>query len=137
MFGRLTDTLWSHTLDALEVFLARKPPQSDPLYKHVGRRVRELRDSLKPRMTQQQLADLVSLSRESIANIETGRQQLLLHHAQQIAEVLGARLEDLMPARTGFDVAPSMEEELAGRPEDEQQFVLGAINPQTPRGNNR
>lgn len=36
-------------------------------------------------LTQQQLADKIGLSRGSVANIETGRQQMLLHQLRDIA----------------------------------------------------
>ena len=47
-------------------------------------------------LTQDQLASSIGLSRASIANIEQGRQQVLLHHAVGIARALGADLGDLV-----------------------------------------
>jgi transcriptional regulator with XRE-family HTH domain len=49
----------------------------DKFYSDLGRRLRIARDDLG--LTQQQVADQVGLVRASIANIERGRQRLLLH----------------------------------------------------------
>jgi len=49
-------------------------------------------------MTQEALAGRVGLSRASIANIERGRQNVLLHHACDIALALGlSQVADLLP----------------------------------------
>jgi DNA-binding XRE family transcriptional regulator len=47
-------------------------------------------------LTQEQMALAIGLSRTSIANIEGGRQQVLLHHAFAISRVLGASLDELV-----------------------------------------
>ncbi len=61
-------------------------------YKALGARIRELRDA----MSQEQLANAVSLTRTSIVNIEAGRQKLLLHNLFRIAEALGVRPTELL-----------------------------------------
>lgn len=68
------------------------------MYRLLGSRLRTRRDAL--RMTQQQLADKVGVSRASIANIERGRQNVLLHHLYALAEALE------MPGPT--DLLPSV-----------------------------
>lgn len=70
---------------------------TDPRYKDFGEAVALRRDKLK--FTQADLAARVGLSRASIANIERGRQNVLLHHACDIAAALGlGQVEDLLPA---------------------------------------
>ena len=56
------------------------------LYREIGRRIRRLRKAAG--QTQEQLATQVGVSRASIANIEAGRQNFLLHNIYAIAEAL-------------------------------------------------
>lgn len=56
------------------------------IYRNLGIRIRELRKSL--RQTQDQLAKQVGISRASLANIEAGRQQVLVHHLFALASAL-------------------------------------------------
>ncbi|MCK0197405.1 helix-turn-helix transcriptional regulator [Ancylobacter crimeensis] len=70
----------------------------DSLYVAFGEAVALRRDHLG--MTQAQLAARVGLSRASIANIEGGRQNVLLHHACSIAAALGlSDVGDLLPVQ--------------------------------------
>jgi transcriptional regulator with XRE-family HTH domain len=64
----------------------------EALYREVGSRIREQRQRLE--MTQLRLADEVRFTRASIANIELGRQKLLLHTLVDIAAAL-----DIAPAK--------------------------------------
>lgn len=51
-------------------------------------------------MTQAELSGLTGLSRASIASIEKGRQNILLHHVYDLAQALRFRhVGDLLPAR--------------------------------------
>lgn len=51
-------------------------------------------------MTQTELSGLTGLSRASIASIEKGRQNVLLHHVYDLAQALRFRhVGDLLPAR--------------------------------------
>lgn len=72
---------------------------NDPqaFYKEVGRRIREARLRRKPKLTQQGLADLVSLTRTSITNVESGRQKFLLHTLADIAQALAVDPASLFP----------------------------------------
>lgn len=56
------------------------------IYRNLGTRIRELRRGL--RQTQDQLAKQIGVSRASLANIEAGRQQLLVHHLFALASAL-------------------------------------------------
>lgn len=61
-------------------------------YKTLGSRIREVRGT----MTQEQLARASNLSRTSVVNIESGRQQLLVHNLFQIAKALAMNPSDLI-----------------------------------------
>lgn len=69
----------------------------DEIYKAFGRSVAARRRELD--LTQAKLAARVGMSRASIANIESGRQNVLLHHVYSLASALAvAKLADILPA---------------------------------------
>lgn len=69
---------------------------SDPVYRAFGNAVSTRRKALT--MTQAKLASKVKMSRASIANIESGRQNVLLHHVYALAVALDfAKVADLLP----------------------------------------
>ena len=69
-------------------------------------------------MTQAELANLVGLSRGSIANIEKGRQKLLVDTLCKIAKVLKVPPEKLIPkedlAKTTEGLTPSTRDWILG-----------------------
>lgn len=65
-------------------------------YASFGAAVRVAREAVE--MTQADLADRIGLSRPGIANIESGRQGVLLHHGLDIAAALDTPLEKLLAA---------------------------------------
>lgn len=78
----------------------------DPRYVRFGRAVAVRRENLG--WTQAELASRVGLSRASIANIERGRQGVLLLHVYDLAEALGlAKVGDLLPAAPKKSPAPA------------------------------
>lgn len=75
----------------------RMNPES--VYRHLGAVIRNGRNRFKPRWTQEKLAKKVGISRASLANIETGRQSVLVHQLYSLAEALGLSPQDfLLPA---------------------------------------
>jgi transcriptional regulator with XRE-family HTH domain len=83
----------------------------DPFYLEFGKLLRGHRNRLK--LTQDDLAERVGLSRTSITNIEQGRQKVLLHQVFLLAESLGVTPDALLP---GVHVrpVPELEEKLPG-----------------------
>jgi transcriptional regulator with XRE-family HTH domain len=68
----------------------------DPIYRAFGKAVSARRKALA--LTQAHLASKVKMSRASIANIESGRQNVLLHHVYALAAALDfAKIGDLLP----------------------------------------
>ncbi len=67
----------------------------DNVYAEIGRQIRQLR--MKKGLTQERMAELVSLTRTSITNIEKGRQKLPIHTLYVLANALGAQARDLLP----------------------------------------
>lgn len=98
---------------------ARKP---EAIYAAFGRRLREIREE--NGLPQEELATLSGLTRSSIANIENGKQRVMLHQLIKFAEALRTNVSALMPERS----------EEAGIQEAKQQYldqlkVLATTNP--------
>jgi transcriptional regulator with XRE-family HTH domain len=70
--------------------------QNKNYYVALGRQIAQVRQS-KSKMTQEDVASKVSLTRTSIINIEKGRQQLLVHTLVDIAGALGVAVTELLP----------------------------------------
>lgn len=102
------------------------------LYGRIGDAVRKRRREMG--LTQQNLADRLDISRASLANIEVGRQRILVHHLYDLARALGLEVAALLPRSPepadldvldGLDFSPGVsldqKRQLAGilREEDE------------------
>lgn len=70
----------------------------DEFYAELGSRIRKARLTLN--LTQEQLADLLSLNRTSITNIEKGKQKMLIHTLVDLAGKLKVSVDDLLPKKT-------------------------------------
>lgn len=68
---------------------------SNPIYQQIGAVIRARRKKLK--MTQEVLASELGISRGSLANIETGRQNVLVHQLYKFAATLKLNVIDLLP----------------------------------------
>jgi transcriptional regulator with XRE-family HTH domain len=68
----------------------------ESIYRHIGAVVRKGRKKFQPRLTQEALAQRVGISRASLANIETGRQSVLVHQLYALAAALDLAPEDFL-----------------------------------------
>ena len=69
--------------------------KQDALYAHIGTLIKARRKHTK--LTQETLSARIGISRASLANIETGRQTLLVHQLYALATVLELSPADLLP----------------------------------------
>jgi transcriptional regulator with XRE-family HTH domain len=67
----------------------------DSIYKDIGVIIRARRKALQ--MTQEVLSKKLGISRGALANIETGRQNILVHQLYNYASILGLNVSDLLP----------------------------------------
>jgi transcriptional regulator with XRE-family HTH domain len=88
------------------VYKSRMQPEF--IYKAIGERVKARRRTLG--WTQEQLAPRLGMSRASLANIETGRQTVLVHQLYRFAEALEMSPADLLPMPQGAAVASTATE---------------------------
>jgi transcriptional regulator with XRE-family HTH domain len=80
----------------------------DPIYKHIGEIIKARRRKLG--LKQEALAGQMGISRGSLANVETGRQNILVHQLYKYAATLQLEPFDLLPP-------PSKDHFTAGRAE--------------------
>jgi transcriptional regulator with XRE-family HTH domain len=69
-------------------------PDIEPIYQRLGAAVLELRTEAG--WTQQDLAGQIGLTRASVANVETGRQRLMLHQIEALADVFNVSIGRLL-----------------------------------------
>jgi transcriptional regulator with XRE-family HTH domain len=67
----------------------------EAVYKEIGRNIRTRRRQIDA--SQDTVALQLGISRATLANIETGRQRVLVHQLYGIARALGVKPSDLMP----------------------------------------
>jgi transcriptional regulator with XRE-family HTH domain len=82
-------------VDILAVFGYTHQMNPDPIYVHIGSIIRSRRKAL--RLTQEMLASRMSISRGGLANIETGRQNILVHQLYEFASQLNLEPSDFLP----------------------------------------
>ena len=82
----------------------------EPFYETLGKKIQEAREMQK--MTQAQLGKSLTppSTRASIANIENGKQRILLHTFVQLTKALNVDMEDLMPAGEPAPQSPSVQD---------------------------
>ena len=98
----------------------------EPIYYETGRRIRAARKHAK--MTQENLAAKVSLTRTSLTNIEMGRQRFLFHTIIDIAKALKISPSDLMPEIDSIPEVPHVTDALEEQPSNVQQWIRSSIS---------
>jgi DNA-binding XRE family transcriptional regulator len=81
------------------------------LYARIGERVRQIRETHSPRMSQQELAQILKLQRTSITNIERGNQRPTLEALYLLCEHFGLKLENILPTVSDVTVPTAIREE--------------------------
>jgi transcriptional regulator with XRE-family HTH domain len=72
-----------------------KAMPADPIYRHIGLTIKERRKKLG--LKQEALSGKLGISRGALANIETGRQSVLVHQLYRLARALELTPFDLLP----------------------------------------
>lgn len=96
------------------------------LYGQMGRKVAAARKKLG--LTQAELASRVSLTRASVANIETGRQRVMLHDVFALVEALGGRsILEFVPERVPRAVVQDVAFAGDGASKEDERIMLQMI----------
>ena len=111
---------------------------ADKIYKNLGIRIRNLRNALG--RTQDQLAKQVGISRASLANIEAGRQQVLVHHLFGLATALELESPEALllppkaksPSRRTTSALPLSSEGLTEKQRREVLSLMGDAQNNSP-----
>lgn len=82
--------------------------QSTELYPEIGKAISRQRRAATPKVSQEQLAASVGLSRASIVNIERGRHRIQIHTLYDIAQALGVDAHSLLPSTNVHQVVESL-----------------------------
>lgn len=68
----------------------------DSINQHIGQVIKTRRKTLAPPLTQETLAQQLGISRASLANIETGRQSVMVHQLYAFAKILHLSPSDFL-----------------------------------------
>jgi len=66
----------------------------EPIYRMLGAKVAQIRNLLGKR--QEDVAKAVGMSRAALANIEAGRQRIMMHDVESLARALGTEPKSLL-----------------------------------------
>lgn len=107
------------------------------IYSRLGKLVRQHRKRLA--MNQETLGELIGLSRASVANVETGRQRIPLHHLYRLARALKVDAQTLLPGPVADGTVKSDREIKSSMDLSERQHaavaqVVGSIGLAAKRG---
>jgi transcriptional regulator with XRE-family HTH domain len=111
--------------------------EDSELYSRFGQLLRQHRERLG--MSQAAVAQAIGLSRASVANIETGRQHIPLHHLYRLARALKVDVYALLPTINGVDalnVNPKIQSsiELSEREQEAVAKAVGSFGTSGKRG---
>jgi transcriptional regulator with XRE-family HTH domain len=95
----------------------------DAVYSAIGSRIREIRQAA--RLTQSAVAAEAKLTRQSVANIEKGRQRFMLHTLLDISRALDVEPASLLPAASSLKV--SLDVDQFGLTPKAKRFVLSVL----------
>lgn len=108
----------------------------EPIYKTIGGIIRRRRRRLD--LAQAQLAAQLGISRATLANIETGRQRVLVHHLYAFARALQMKPNELLPQT--FEAGSSkdwtqfpMPADLKLQQKEQIAQVIGRVNQPTSK----
>ena len=108
----------------------------EPIYRTIGGIIRQRRRRLE--LPQAKLAVRLGISRATLANIETGRQRVLVHHLYAFAEALDMKLSELLPQANKITAAGDwsqfpMPTDLKPQQKEQIAQLLGRINQTTSK----
>ena len=115
----------------------------EPFYRELGRRIQQLRE--KRELSQEELARRLNrpLTRASIANIENGKQRVLVHTLVELVRELRTSFEELIPeteedrpeAWDRKEIEKELEKELSQLPQTQIKKLVSRLHHKKKEGN--
>lgn len=132
----MSDTFLSLTVSVVDILLefghnrTVAAPQ-DPFYCALGKRIKVAR--VARRLTQEQLARSLQLTRTSITNIEAGKQPVAAHHLAALCRSLGVSADALLSS-SDITPMPQLEAKIRDLPIDDakREWVKRIVKNDTP-----
>lgn len=87
---------------------------NERLYTLIGERVRQIRETQTPRMSQEELGRVLGLKRTSVTNIEQGNQKPTLDAIYQLCERFGLQINEVLPVVADVTRAEGLSVTVAG-----------------------
>jgi DNA-binding XRE family transcriptional regulator len=87
---------------------------NERLYRLIGERVRQIRETQTPRMSQEELGRVLDLKRTSVTNIEQGNQKLTLDTIYRLCERFGLQVQEVLPVVADVTRAEGLSVTVAG-----------------------
>lgn len=109
---------------------------SEKLYTLIGDRIRNIRESQAPRMSQAGLAAVLHLKRTSVTNIEAGAQKPTLDTLYRLCEHFGIEVDDVIPAVAAVTRADARPVVVGGQEQEvgaKTASVLNRLRPPQPK----
>jgi len=100
----------------------------EAIYSRIGSIIRSKRREKDS--SQESLAKRLGLSRATLANMESGRQRILVHQLYALAEALSCKIEDFLPAshhESGPDSPLVFSESLSTQQRSQLERMIGAV----------
>ncbi len=90
------------------------------LYKNIGQKIKEIREG---KLTQEELAKRIGVSRASIANYEIGKQAIYISDLYKIADCLESQIRLFLPSLEEIKTKSSLDALLDGAPDLDEEEI--------------
>lgn len=108
---------------------------SDRLYTRIGARVKQLRETHRPRkLSQSELAKVLGLTRTSVTNIERGQQKMTLDTIFRLCEHFKIEIAQLVPPVSEVQAGDKAEVVIGGHVQTVSESMARFINAQRASG---
>jgi transcriptional regulator with XRE-family HTH domain len=106
----------------------------EQLYADIGKKIRQFRELQSPRMSQEDLARVLNLTRTSVTNIEAGQQRISLDSLYLLCERFGFEISEVLPTVASVSSDPARSVVVAGKTHDVGAITASVVDKLRPTG---